>query len=76
MALYHAKAITTVASCHYLLRREPVLTNRYHPGYLVRENTNIPINLLEVVPLLTWYMIYHNTVFINLCHMIDDTSFN
>jgi len=34
------------------IKREPIYTNTGHPGYPVRENTNIPTNLLEVVPLL------------------------
>jgi len=70
MAAFHERGSL---SCHYLLGTELVLPNTCHPGYSVRENMNIPTNLCEVVPLLAWYMIYHNTIGMILYHTISDT---
>jgi len=50
--IFHSKGINTITSCLYLPRRKPIWTITCHPGYPVRENTNIPTNFLEVVPLL------------------------
>jgi len=46
--------------------REPVLTNTCYLGHLVRENTTIQTNLLEIVLLLAWYMINHKTAYMIL----------